>query len=77
MGFGYRAALGELINAYVTRQLEIGYAVAELSKFSSNPANVITKPKKAFSGIYNRQKTLVSYTGIQTQEWIALPLINL
>ncbi len=38
MGFGYRAALGELLYAYVTCRLDIGYAVAELSKFSSNPA---------------------------------------
>ncbi len=37
MGFGYRAALGELIYAYVTYRLDIGYANAELTKFSSFP----------------------------------------
>ncbi len=37
-GFGHRAALGELIYAYVTCRLDIGYTVAELSKFSSNTA---------------------------------------
>ncbi len=34
---GYRAALGELIYVYVTCRLDIGYAVARLSNFSSSP----------------------------------------
>jgi hypothetical protein len=38
MKFGYRAGIGELIYAYVTCRPDIGYAVAELAKFSSNPA---------------------------------------
>ena len=36
-GFGYRKAIGELLYAYVLCRLDIGYAMAELSKFSQNP----------------------------------------
>ena len=37
-GFSYRTALGELIFAYVICRPDIGYAVAELSKFAARPA---------------------------------------
>jgi hypothetical protein len=37
-GFAYRNAIGELLYAFVTCRLDIGYAMAELSKFSSAPA---------------------------------------
>eukprot|EP00957_Ditylum_brightwellii_P211674 15366460-Ditylum_brightwellii.AAC.1 len=36
MGFGYRTALGELMYTYVAARPDIGYSVADLSKFSSN-----------------------------------------
>ena len=38
MGFSYRSAIGELSFAYVLCRLGIGYAMADLSKFSQNPA---------------------------------------
>jgi hypothetical protein len=37
-GFKYRTAIGEAIFAYVTCRLDTGYAIAELSKFSTRPA---------------------------------------
>jgi hypothetical protein len=37
-GFAYQNAIGELLYAFVTCRLDIGYAMAELSKFSSAPA---------------------------------------
>jgi hypothetical protein len=39
-GFKYRTCIGEIIFAYVTFRPDIGYGVAELSKFSTNPAAV-------------------------------------
>jgi hypothetical protein len=36
-GFKYRTAIGEAIFASVTCHLDIGYAIAELSKFSTHP----------------------------------------
>jgi hypothetical protein len=40
MPFSYRAALGELIYAYVTCRPDIGYAIALLAKYSNNPAEI-------------------------------------
>ena len=37
-GFGYQKAIRELLYAYVLCRPDIGYAMAELSKFSQNPA---------------------------------------
>lgn len=37
-GFGYRTGIGEIIFAYVTCRLDIGYAITELAKFSIRPA---------------------------------------
>jgi hypothetical protein len=37
-GFAYCTGIGEIIFAYVTCLLDIGYAMTELSKFSANPA---------------------------------------
>ena len=37
-GFGYQKAVGELLYAYVLFRPDIGYAMAELSKFIQNPA---------------------------------------
>jgi hypothetical protein len=37
-GFSYRTVIGELIFAYVTCRLDIGFAMAELSKFNAAPA---------------------------------------
>jgi hypothetical protein len=37
-GFKYRTAIGEAIFAYVTCRMDIGYAIAKLSKFSTHPA---------------------------------------
>jgi hypothetical protein len=39
-GFAYRTGIVEIIFAYVTCRLDIGYAVTELSKFSTKPAAV-------------------------------------
>jgi hypothetical protein len=39
-GFDYRTGISEMIFAYVTCRLYIGYAVTELSKFSTKPAAV-------------------------------------
>jgi hypothetical protein len=36
-GFAYRTPIGELMYAYVTCRLDVGYAMAELSKFSCGP----------------------------------------
>eukprot|EP00957_Ditylum_brightwellii_P121084 9235803-Ditylum_brightwellii.AAC.1 len=36
--FSYHSAIGELIFAYVICRTDIGYTVAELSKFSASPA---------------------------------------
>jgi hypothetical protein len=36
-GFAYRTAIGELMYTYVTCRLDVGYAMAELSKFSCGP----------------------------------------
>ena len=36
-GFGYQTAVGEFLYAYVLCRQDIGYAIAELSKFSQNP----------------------------------------
>jgi hypothetical protein len=36
-GFKYRTAISEGIFAYVTCRLDIGYAIVELSKFSTSP----------------------------------------
>jgi hypothetical protein len=38
-GFSYRNAIGELLYALVTCKLDIGYDMAELSKFSCGPAD--------------------------------------
>jgi hypothetical protein len=38
-GFAYRTSIGDIIYAYVTCRLDIGYAVNELSKFITRPAN--------------------------------------
>jgi hypothetical protein len=38
VGFGYRQVLGELIYAYVVVRVDIGFAVALLSRFASAPA---------------------------------------
>jgi hypothetical protein len=37
-GFPYRNAVGELLYAYMTCRLDIGYAIGELSKFSTRAA---------------------------------------
>jgi hypothetical protein len=37
-GFPYRSGVGELLYAYVTCRLDIGYAMGELSKFSTRAA---------------------------------------
>eukprot|EP00957_Ditylum_brightwellii_P046516 3530459-Ditylum_brightwellii.AAC.1 len=37
-GFSYYGAIGALIFAYIICRVDIGYAVAELSKFSESPA---------------------------------------
>jgi hypothetical protein len=37
-GFSYCNAIGELLYAFVTCRIDIGYAMAELSKFSCGPA---------------------------------------
>ena len=37
-GFGYRTLLGEMMYAYVTCRLDIGYAITTLSKFSTAPS---------------------------------------
>jgi hypothetical protein len=37
-GFKYHTAIGDAIFAYITCRLDIGYAIAELSKFSTRPA---------------------------------------
>eukprot|EP00957_Ditylum_brightwellii_P194435 14808088-Ditylum_brightwellii.AAC.2 len=37
-GFSYHDAIGSLIFAYVICHIDIGYAVAKLSKFSASPA---------------------------------------
>ena len=37
-GFGYPKAVSELLYAYVLCRPDIGYAMAELSKFIQNPA---------------------------------------
>jgi Reverse transcriptase (RNA-dependent DNA polymerase)/GAG-pre-integrase domain len=39
-GFTYRSVLGELIYAYVAGRLDIGYAIAALSRHASHPADV-------------------------------------
>eukprot|EP00957_Ditylum_brightwellii_P053804 4076345-Ditylum_brightwellii.AAC.1 len=38
-GFSYHSTIDELIFAYVIYHADIGYAVAELSKFSASPAS--------------------------------------
>ena len=37
MGFNYHSVLGELVYAYVMGQLDIGYAVTQLAKYSQHP----------------------------------------
>ena len=37
-GFAYRTLLGEIMYAYMTCRIDIGYAVTTLSKFSSTPS---------------------------------------
>jgi hypothetical protein len=39
-GFKYCTCIGEVIFGYITCRPDIGYAIAELSKFSTNPAAV-------------------------------------
>ena len=38
IGFSYRQVLGELLYAYVVIHIDIGFAVALLSRFASAPA---------------------------------------
>jgi hypothetical protein len=38
VGFPYRTAIGEILLAYVTCRLDIGFSIAELSKFNAAPA---------------------------------------
>ena len=57
-GFTYRADIGELIYAYVLCSPDIGYAIAELSKFNQNPA----------WGHYSAVKRVFSYLR-QTKDW--------
>jgi hypothetical protein len=53
-GLPYRTGIGEIVFAYVTCPLDIGYAVTELSKFSTKPAPVhYTALKRVFK--YLRQ----------------------
>jgi hypothetical protein len=40
MGFKYRQVLGELMYAYVTCRLDVGYVLTKLSQFSQHPAEI-------------------------------------
>jgi hypothetical protein len=59
--FAYRTGIGEIIFAYVTCRLDIGYAVTELSKFSTKPAAVhYTALKRVFRYLrQTREQNLV------------------
>jgi hypothetical protein len=57
-GFSYRTLLGELLYAYITCRLDIGYAVITLSKFSTCPADIH----------YNLLKKVCKYLR-ETRDW--------
>ena len=40
MGFAYRSLLGEILYAYVTARVDIGYAITTLAKFAAAPAKI-------------------------------------
>ena len=40
MGFAYRSLLGEILYAYVTARVDIGYAIITLTKFAAAPAKI-------------------------------------
>ena len=81
-GFGYRTLLGELMYAYVTCRLDIGYAVCTLSKFSACPSpthyallkGVALYLRKTINwGIHYRKPTLDPDLPPSTAEEITLP----
>ena len=62
MKFSYRAPIGELIYASVTCRPDIRCAVAELAKFSNNPAEEHYQADES-SSISGRPRTTVSSSG--------------
>jgi hypothetical protein len=55
-GFGYRNVLGELIYAYVTCRLDIGYAITKLAQYSGAPADIHYTALKRLCGYLRRTK---------------------
>ena len=57
-GFSYRTLLGEMMFAYVSCRLDIGYAITLMSKYSSHPSEFH----------YNSLKSIAKYLRT-TKEW--------
>jgi hypothetical protein len=56
-GFTYRTAIGEMMYEFVTYRLDIGYAMAELSKFSCGQATChFDAAKRVFRCLRQTQK---------------------
>jgi hypothetical protein len=85
-GFKYRTAIGEAIFAYVTCRLDIGYAIAELSKFSTHPdmAHYVAvkrlfrylRQTRTYGLVYWRPKPLTALSAIPFPHLCPLDEIN-